>query len=141
MFGFLRRGLVLLIVLAAIYLGLVYGASESGEVVQLISADQQGEQVTTRLWVADDDGAMWLRADKGSGWYQRLVRHDQADPAILIRGERRYSVFAVPEPQTIGRLNQLMADKYGLGDRVVALLAGSPDEGIAVRLVLTRGAH
>ena len=61
MFGFLRRGLVLLIALAAIYLGLVYGASESGEVVQLISADQQGEQVTTRLWVADDDGAMASR--------------------------------------------------------------------------------
>ena len=37
MFGFLRRGLVLLIVLAAIYLGLVYGASESGEVVRLMA--------------------------------------------------------------------------------------------------------
>ena len=79
--------------------------------VQLISADHQGEQVTTRLWVVDDNGAMWLRTDKSSGSYQRLVRRDQADPAILISGERRHSAFAVAELQTVGRLNPLMADK------------------------------
>jgi hypothetical protein len=141
MINVLKRGVALIIGLSVIYLVLIYGASESGEVVQLITADQQGEEVTTRLWVADYEESMWLRADQSSGWYQRLILHDPTDPAILIRGAQRYSVYAVPEPQTIGELNQLMADKYGLGDRVVALLMGSPDAGVAVRLVLTADAQ
>jgi hypothetical protein len=84
---------------------------------------------------------MWLRADLNSGWYQRLIHHNPTDPAILIRGAQRYSVYAVPEPQIIGELNQLMADKYGVSDRVVALLVGSPDAGVAVRLELTADAQ
>ena len=71
-----------------LYLVLVFGASESGEVVQLVTEDAQGEAVTTRLWVADTDGDMWLRAGDGtSGWYQRLTAHGTDSPATLIRGD------------------------------------------------------
>jgi hypothetical protein len=53
-------GLLLLIVL------LQGVASETGEVVVLTSVDQAtSAPTTTRLWVVDHDGAMWLRGDAG----------------------------------------------------------------------------
>jgi hypothetical protein len=129
------RGLAAVLGLIVIYLALIYAASESGEVVQLVTQDSQGQEATTRLWVAEDDGSMWLRADQGSGWYQRLITHDAQNPAKVIRGDQRYEVVAKAEHVQIARLNALMAEKYGLGDSVVAALAGSPENGVAVRLV------
>ena len=58
-----------------------------------------------------------------------------AAAAAAIRGDQRYEVVAKAEPLQIARLNALMAEKYGLGDSVVAALAGSPENGVAVRLV------
>jgi hypothetical protein len=43
----------------------------------------------------------------------------------------------LPEPQRIADINQLMADKYGMGDTLVGILAGSPEAGIAVRVVVS----
>ena len=134
----LYKGLGAAIGVLVLYLVLVFGASESGEVVQLVTEDSQGEAVTTRLWVADTDGAMWLRAGEGtSGWYQRLMAHGVDSPATLIRGDQTYAITASPEPQRIAEINQLMADKYGLGDTLVGILAGSPEAGIAVRVVVS----
>ena len=93
------QGLGTAIGVVVLYLVLVFGASESGEVVQLVTEDAQGEAVTTRLWVADTDGAMWLRAGDGtSGWYQRLTAHSAHSPATLIRGDHTYAITASPEP-------------------------------------------
>ena len=138
MLTWLFKGLGAVIGVLVLYLVLVFGASESGEVVQLVAQDAQGEAVTTRLWVADTDGAMWLRAGEGtSGWYQRLMAHGVDSPATLIRGDQTYAITASPEPQRIAEINQLMADKYGLGDTFVGILAGSPEAGIAVRVVVS----
>lgn len=137
MLAWVYKGLGTAIGVVVLYLVLVFGASESGEVVQLVTRDAQGEAVTTRLWVADTDGAMWLRAGDGaSGWYQRLTAHSAHSPATLIRGEDTYLITAIPEPQRIAEINQLMADKYGLGDMLIGILAGSPASGIAVRVVV-----
>ena len=46
----LYKGLGAAIGVLVLYLVLVFGASESGEVVQLVTEDTQGEAVTTRLW-------------------------------------------------------------------------------------------
>ena len=138
MLTWLFKGLGAVIGVLVLYLVLVFGASESGEVVQLVAQDAQGEAVTTRLWVADTDGAMWLRAGEGtSGWYQRLMAHGVDSPATLIRGDQTYAITASAEPQRIAEINQLMADKYGLGDTLVGILAGSPEAGIAVRVVVS----
>ena len=55
-----------------IFVVLLQGAaSETGEVVVLTSVDQAtSAPATTRLWVVDHDGAMWLRGDAASGWTQ-----------------------------------------------------------------------
>ena len=114
----------------------MFGASESGEVVELISQDANGEQFTTRLWIADQDRAMWLRADKGSGWYQRLVQHDAQRPAILLRGDATYSITSTSYPKMVKTLDTLMASKYGLGDTIVGALGGSAlATGIAVKVL------
>lgn len=133
----LYKGLAAVVGVFVLYLVLVFGASESGEVVQLVTEDAQGEAVTTRLWVVDTDGDMWLRAGDGtSGWYQRLTAHGTDSPATLIRGDVSYAVTALPEPQRIAQINQLMAHKYGMGDTLVGILAGSPESGIPVRVVV-----
>ena len=138
MLTWLYKGLGAVIGVAVLYLVLVFGASESGEVVQLVTQDAQGDAVTTRLWVVDTDGDMWLRAGDGtSGWYQRLTAHGMDSPATLIRGDQTYAIIALPEPQRIADINQLMADKYGMGDTLVGILAGSPESGIAVRAVVS----
>lgn len=130
------RGLAAMFGLIVVYLALIYAASESGEVVQLVTQDSQGQEATTRLWVADDDGSMWLRASQDSVWYQRLITHDAQNPAVLIRGDQTYEVVAGAEPRRLAQLNTLMAEKYGLGDSVVGALAGSPENSVAVRLIL-----
>lgn len=138
MLTWLYKGLGAVIGVVVLYLVLVFGASESGEVVQLVTQDAQGDAVTTRLWVVDTDGDMWLRAgDDTSGWYQRLTAHGLDSPATLIRGDQTYTITALPEPQRIADINQLMADKYGMGDTLVGILAGSPEAGIAVRVVVS----
>ena len=74
--SWLTRGLGALFALIVAYLVLIFGSSESGEAVELITRDANGKHFTTRLRVVDYDDAMWLRADSGSGWDQRLVQHD-----------------------------------------------------------------
>ena len=115
----------------------MFGASESGEVVELITQDANAEQFTTRLWIADFDGAMWLRADSGSGWYQRLVQHDAQRPATLLRGDATYSITSTSYPEMVKTLDTLMASKYGLGDTILdALRRSALATGIAVKVQL-----
>ena len=86
--SWLIRGLGAFFALIAVYLVLMFGASESGEVVELITQDANGEQFTTRLWVADHDGAMWLRADSGSGWYQPWCSTMRSGPRLCCAAMR-----------------------------------------------------
>ena len=133
--SWLIRGLGAFFALIVVYLALMFGASESGEVVKLITQDANGEQFTTRLWIADHDGAMWLRADKGSGWYQRLVQHDAQRPATLLRGDATYSITCTSYSEMVKTLYTLMASKYGLGDTILGALGGSAlATGIAVKV-------
>ena len=104
--------------------------------VELITQDANGEQFTTRLWIADLDGAMWLRADSGSGWYKRLVQHDAQRPATLLRGDATYSITSTSYPEMVKTLDTSMASKYGLGGTIVDALGGSAlATGIAVKVL------
>ena len=134
--SWLIRGLGAFFVLIVVYLAFMFGVSERGEVVELITQDANGEQFTTRLWIADLDGAMWLRADSGSGWYQRLVQHDAQRPATLLRGDATYSITSTSYPEMVKTLDTLMASKYGLGGTIVDALGGSAlATGIAVKVL------
>ena len=134
--SWLIQGLGAFFALIVVYLAFMFGVSERGEVVELITQDANGEQFTTRLWIADHDGAMWLRANSGSGWYQRLVQHDVQRPATLLRGDATYSITSTSYPEMVKTLDTLMASKFGLGDTIVDALGGSAlATGIAVKVL------
>ena len=52
---------------------LMFGASESGEVVVLTTTDDTGTAHSTRIWVVDVDGKQWLRS--GSPISRQVRRH------------------------------------------------------------------
>ena len=134
----LKKILLLVVLAPFIYFGLIMLVSESGEVVVLESQDNQGELQSTRLWVVDHDGSMWLRAgDDESGWYQRLIRNVEADQAVYVtRNGERFSPSVVSDPSQAAAVNGLMANKYGVSNDAISFLMG--DDGrqnaIAVRL-------
>jgi len=124
--------LAVLMTVAAVFFGLQIAASETGEVV-VLHTTSAGEQFSTRLWVVDHDGAEWLRSGGGSasGWYGRLLAEPQVE---LERGSVRRRYLATAEPAMAGPINELMQAKYGWRDDVVAVLAGSRDDAVAIRL-------
>ena len=110
-------------------------ASETGEVVVLTSVDQStSAPTTTRLWVVDHDGAMWLRGDAASGWTQRALA--QSTPLALERDGIRYEFVIASEPERVALVNELMRDKYGWRDQIISMMAPREDS-VALRLTPT----
>ena len=113
-------------------IGLERIASESGEVVVLVTQDPKVGDMETRLWVVDHAGHQWIRAgSNAAGWYQRLV----AQPEVEVhRGEETLVAIAQPMPERVNAVNLAMADKYGWADAYIALLFGRED-AIPIKLV------
>ena len=107
-------------------------ASETGEVVVLTTQDSStGESVTTRLWVVDDDGAMWLRGDAESGWTQRALA--QSGPVQLERADKSSCFTITSKPSHVASINELMRQKYGWRDQLISMMAPREDS-VALRL-------
>jgi hypothetical protein len=133
----LKKILLLLVLAPFIYFGLIMMASETGEVVVLESQNEQGELQSTRLWVVEHDGSMWLRAgDDQSGWYQRLMTNVQAGQAVYVtRDGERFSPSIVSDPSQAAAVNALMDEKYGLSNDAISFLMGEyRQDAVAVRL-------
>ncbi len=117
----LRRALTVIVGLVVILVGGIYALSESGEeVVTLRSTNAAGEQHSTRLWIVEDSGFAWLRVGQpGSRWHQDLL----ARPVVeVVRGDETQTYRAVPveTPEARQRINQLVAEKYGLAETVIS---------------------
>jgi hypothetical protein len=131
----LIAALGLVTVAALLFVGTIYLASELGpEIVTLRTTDAHGGTVETRLWVVEHDGASWLRAGvDGSGWLARLEAHPEVE---VERGGRWTGMRAIPvrgDPATRDRIHALMAEKYGLSDRLISSIRDG-DGSIPVRL-------
>jgi len=129
----LRR---LALVLAAGVLGfaaVTLIALEGREVVQLRTITPEGGVRSTRTWVADADGAMWVEAAN----VQRPFLVDlRAHPDIeLVRGGTVLPVRAVAVPglDAHRKIRSLLAEKYGWADCWIGLLADT-SHSEAVRL-------
>ena len=126
------RVLLLLLMLVAAFVGAISIASETGgEVVVVTTRDESGREFETSLWVVDHRGSAYLRAgDKDSAWCQRLM----ARPAIkMVRRETLGYYRVVPEPESTGRIEELMARDYGWADRLIGLIR-DPSKSVALRL-------
>jgi len=127
--------LVALVVVVVAAISIVWFAgqrSPSGEVVTLVTYGSGGKQETS-LWVVEEGGQLWLRADyPASGWVERLRENPQVS---LTRGEetRRYRAEPVESSDARERINASMAEKYGSSGSFVEFF-GSHDKSIPIRL-------
>lgn len=128
---FIRVLIALALLIAAVF-GLQQYAAESGEVVVLTAADDQGTPANTRLWIVDHDGSQWLRAGfEGSGWYQRLLA---AETVTVSRDGTTATYVATPEPAATPEISEAMQAKYGWADTFIGKLFGGREDAIAIRL-------
>ena len=109
----------------------IFVASEmSGEVVRMRSFDIDGRAKETRLWVVDYEGRLYLRGRPDSGWYSRVELVPEVE--LERSGEvRRFRV--VPSEHLRSPINELMAEKYGFGDQLIAVIRNM-NEVVPLRL-------
>ena len=121
-----------LLALAAAFGVLQYAASERVEVVELHTLDEQGEQVTTRLWIVDYEGRAYLRGDSASGWFGRL---QASDTVSLTRAGDSLPYSHRVRNENLAAINDLMREKYTWGDQLVSLFSGGePGQSNAIEL-------
>ena len=129
----LRRLAAVLAAAVRGFAGVTLLALEGREVVQLRTVTPEGGVRSTRTWVADADGAMWVEAAN----VQRPFLLDlRAHPDIeLVRGGTVLPVRAVAVPglDAHRKIRSLLAEKYGWADRWIGLLADT-SHSEAVRL-------
>jgi hypothetical protein len=106
---------------------------DEGEVVTVTTRDAEGQAFETQLWIVQVDGKGYLRANSPrSAWLARA----RLESAIeLQRGATVGPWRIVPEndPERRRRVNQAMAEKYSLSDRLLVLLFDR-DEMVPLRL-------
>ena len=107
-------------------------ASERIEVVELHTLDENGETVTTRVWVADHDGYQYLRVGgDGSGWFTRL----QASKTVQVtRGDTTKTYETKTRTDKSELINDLMQKKYTWGDTFFATMFGGRVGSIPIEL-------
>ena len=128
----LARFAAFAVAVVAVLAGLLFAASESGEVVVLTSVDASGEFRETRVWVVDLDDGTYLRAGSSdSAWLLRV----RARPLVMLEraGQRREVRLVVAEDMT-ATVNAHMAHKYGLADMVIGAIAPRSN-AVALRVV------
>ena len=115
---FLVSLLILILGALVLAMGAMFLASEmSGEVVRMRSFYEQGKGYDTRLWVVDHDNRTYLRGRPDSGWYGRVA----AVPEIELERNGEVRRFrAVPSERMRDPINQLMLEKYGMGEQMIA---------------------
>jgi hypothetical protein len=95
--------------------------ARSGEVMIETQSDERVHR--TVIWVADSDGAVYVRSVRGDEgkWYQRALAHPDV---ALIAGATRVEFRAVPSPDSasIARASQGFRAKYR-GPSLDAMLA------------------
>jgi hypothetical protein len=129
---YLSWGVVSLIVLVIALLGIERLAAERVEVVELHTLDENGENMTTRLWIVDDEGYQYLRVGAdGSGWFSRISDNESI---ALTRNGQTATYTVETRPDKSERINALMQDKYTWGDTFIGIVVGSRDGSVPIEL-------
>jgi hypothetical protein len=105
--------------------------SEAGEVVVIRTGG--GETRETRIWVVDTPDGLLVRGTGAKGW----VAAARAEPRVeLRRGDAWLRLRAVEQTGADARerANRLMLEKYGVAERMVALVRDL-DESVPFLLV------
>jgi len=109
-------------------------ALEANEVAVLRTFAPGKDVLESRVWVADEAGAIWIEiANPEKEPYRRIV----ADPHVeLVRDgqSERYRAAVDRSPAAHAHVRSLLARKYGLADWWIGLLVDT-SHSVAVRLV------
>ena len=100
------------------------------EVVTLRTRRTDGSWQSTRLWVVDHDGAVWLHS-AGAAWAARF----EGDPEVELERAgrvRRYRARIVRGAHA--DIDAALREKYGLADRWVRLISPCDEATLPVRL-------
>lgn len=129
---FVKWSVGALVALVVVFVGAERIAAERIEVVELHTTDSQGEAVTTRLWVVDDEGFQYLRVGSdGSGWFDRINSNAEFE---LTRDGKRAKYTAVLRQDKSDTINALMQSKYTWGDTLIGMLVGSREGSVPIEL-------
>lgn len=94
--------------------------------IRVITRDEDGELRERNAWIADVDGALYIRTTPASGWGRNLDR----EPAFTLRwAERELPMRAarVGDAAEAERVNARFREKYGFGDAagdIIRFLSG-----------------
>lgn len=123
---------VVAISLLALLFGLVtFIALEGQEVARLKTRRDDGTWRTTHVWVAREDGTLWIEAaTPDRSWYRELLARPRVE--IELGGKSR-AFRARPLPGDAGhrRIRSMLREKYGVADVWVGLLQDT-SQSIAV---------
>ena len=129
----LRVALGLLFGMASVLAAVTLLALEGGEVVLLRTVDARGNVRSTRVWVADEDGYVWIEAANRNRPFLREV-HAIAEVELRRGGTLcRCQAVVVPNQEGHERIRRLLAVKYGWADRWIGWLTDT-SQSVAVRL-------
>ena len=125
----------LILILGVLFASVAVGSMwiDEGEVVQLTTFDARDHEHETDLWIVEVDGARYVRADlPGADWLERLRARPEAE---LRHNGSEESVRATPvdDPAVRVAVEQAMASKYGLVDRLVGVIRNE-SKAITVRI-------
>jgi hypothetical protein len=108
-------------------------AIDEGDVVHLITLDDEAGEQEADLWIVDLDGVLFLRANQPDvRWLERL----RANPRVrLERGDVVSAYRAVPlsDEETRNRVHRAMSEKYGFADVTWNWMTNRADS-VAIRL-------
>jgi hypothetical protein len=123
-----------MLVVASLLVVIAIGAIviEKGEVVTIETRDAEGEPVTTRLWIVEVDGELYVRGPRHSQWIQNLMERPDVS---LVRGDdlAGYRASAVNDPTLVADVDGAFSRKYGFAERWVDEIFNHTDP-VAVRL-------
>jgi hypothetical protein len=129
----LKPAALLLALLLLAFGAVTWLALESGEVAVLGTRAPDGSRRQTRVWVAEERGALWIEAATPErDWYRDLLR----DPRIsLVREGHASEWMAEPVEGPAGheRIRALLRVRYGWRDAWVGALQDT-SRSVAVRL-------
>ena len=122
-----------LAVLAAAFGAITLLALEGNEVAVLRTRDAGGSVRETRVWLAEQDGALWVEAATPERpFYLDLLARPEVE---VVRTGTAVRATAQPEPGAAGheRIRALLAARYGWADAWVGFLQDT-SRSVAVRL-------
>jgi hypothetical protein len=118
----MRQALTYLLIGAALFFGWKNFSRAAQETVVLRTSTYGGEDYFATLWVVDDHPYVWIRAeDRQRRWLGPVQGHPHVE---LRRGGRTIFYRATPfdTEAARARVDPMFREKYGLADRIGALL-------------------